>query len=50
MAKKYADVVINATKEPVLDIVRKHSRTHGGADVIIEATAAPSVYKTMFEK
>jgi threonine 3-dehydrogenase len=49
MARKYADVVINGIKEPVLDIVRKISKLHGGADVIVEATAAPSVYKTMFE-
>jgi threonine 3-dehydrogenase len=49
MAKKYADVVINGAKEPALDIVRKISRAHGGADVIVESTAAPSVYETMFQ-
>jgi threonine 3-dehydrogenase len=49
MAKKYADVVINGAKEPALEIVRDLSRAHGGADVIVEATAAPSVYHTMFE-
>lgn len=49
MAKKYADVVINGAKEPVLDIVKEISKAHGGVDVIVEATAAPSVYKTMFE-
>lgn len=49
MARKYADVVINSTKEPALDIVLELTKAHGGADVIVEATAAPSVYKTMFE-
>jgi threonine 3-dehydrogenase len=49
MARKYADVVINSAKEPALEIVREISRAHGGADVIVEATAAPSVYETMFQ-
>jgi threonine 3-dehydrogenase len=49
MARKYADVVINGAKEPALEIVRELSEAHGGADVIVEATAAPSVYHTMFE-
>jgi threonine 3-dehydrogenase len=49
MAKKFADVVINSAKESALDIVRDITKAHGGADVIIETTAAPSVYKTMFE-
>jgi threonine 3-dehydrogenase len=49
MARKYADVVINGAKEPALEIVRELSKAHGGADVIVEATAAPSVYHTMFE-
>jgi threonine 3-dehydrogenase len=49
MAKKYADVVINGAKEPALDIVREITRARGGADVILEATAASSVYETMFE-
>jgi threonine 3-dehydrogenase len=49
MAKKYADVVINGAKEPVLDIVRKISKAHGGVDVILEASAAASIYETMFE-
>ena len=49
MARKYADIVINGTKEPVLDIVRDLSKAHGGADVIIESTGVASVYETMFE-
>jgi threonine 3-dehydrogenase len=49
MAKKYADIVINSTKESALDIVKEVSKTHGGADVIVEATAASSVYETMFQ-
>jgi threonine 3-dehydrogenase len=49
MAKKYADVVINGAKEPVLDIVREISKAHGGVDVIVEATAAASVYDLMFQ-
>jgi threonine 3-dehydrogenase len=49
MAKKYADVVINGDKEPALDIVREISQAHGGADVIVEATGAASVYETMFQ-
>jgi threonine 3-dehydrogenase len=49
MAKKYADVVINGAKEPVLDIIKEISKAHGGADVIVEATAAPSVYEIMFK-
>jgi threonine 3-dehydrogenase len=49
MAKKYADVVINGAKEPALNIVREMSKAHGGADVIVESTAAASVYETMFE-
>ncbi|MGD9156044.1 MAG: alcohol dehydrogenase catalytic domain-containing protein [Bacillota bacterium] len=49
MAKKYADVVINGTKDPALDIVREISQAHGGTDVIVEATGASSVYKTMFQ-
>jgi threonine 3-dehydrogenase len=49
MASKYADVVINGAKEPTVEIVREISRAHGGADVIVEATAASSVYETMFQ-
>jgi threonine 3-dehydrogenase len=49
MARKYADVVINGAKEPVLDIVREISKAHGGVDVILEASAAASVYETIFE-
>jgi threonine 3-dehydrogenase len=49
MAKKYADLVINSTKEPALEIVREISRAHDGADVLLEATAASSVYETMFQ-
>ena len=49
MAKKYADIVINGLKEPVLDIVRDLTKAHGGADVIIESTGVASVYETMFE-
>jgi threonine 3-dehydrogenase len=49
MAKKYADVVINGAKEPVLEMVGEISKAHGGADVIIETTAAAKVYETMFE-
>jgi threonine 3-dehydrogenase len=49
MAKKYADVVINGAKESALDIVREISKAHGGADVIVEATGATSVYETMFQ-
>jgi threonine 3-dehydrogenase len=49
MARKYADVVINGAKEPALDIVREISKAHGGADVIVEATGAASVYETMFQ-
>jgi threonine 3-dehydrogenase len=49
MAGKYADVVINGAKEPAVDIVREISKAHGGADVIVEATASPSVYETMFQ-
>jgi threonine 3-dehydrogenase len=49
LARKYADVVINGAKESALDIVRKISSAHGGADVIVEATAAASVYETMFQ-
>jgi threonine 3-dehydrogenase len=49
MAKKYADVVINGAKEPTLDIVKEITQTHGGADVIVETTAAASVYETMLE-
>jgi threonine 3-dehydrogenase len=49
MAREYADVVINGAKEPALEVVREISRAHGGADVIVEATAAPSVYETMFQ-
>jgi threonine 3-dehydrogenase len=49
MAKKYADVVINGANESALDIVREISRAHGGADIIIEATGAASVYDTMFQ-
>jgi threonine 3-dehydrogenase len=49
MARKYADVVINGAKESAPDIVREISRTHGGADVIVEATGAASVYETMFQ-
>jgi threonine 3-dehydrogenase len=49
MAKKYADIVINGATEPALDIVRGISKTHGGADVIVEATGAASVYETMFK-
>jgi threonine 3-dehydrogenase len=48
-AKKYADVVINGTEESALDIVKEISRAHGGADVIIEATGAASVYETIFQ-
>jgi threonine 3-dehydrogenase len=49
MARKYADVVINGANEPAVEIVREIAKAHGGADVIIEATAAPSVYETMFQ-
>jgi threonine 3-dehydrogenase len=49
MARKYADVVINGAKEAALEIVRDISQAHGGADVIIEATGAASVYDTMFQ-
>jgi threonine 3-dehydrogenase len=49
MAKKYADVVINGAKESALDIVREITKAHGGADVIVEATGAASVYETMFK-
>ena len=49
MAKKYADNVIDGKKESVLQTIREITEEHGGADVIIESTAAPSVYKTMFE-
>jgi threonine 3-dehydrogenase len=49
MARKYADVVINGAQESALEIVREIAKTHGGADVIVEATAAPSVYETMFQ-
>jgi threonine 3-dehydrogenase len=49
MARKYADVAINGAKEPALDIVREISQAHGGADVIIEATGAASIYETMFQ-
>jgi threonine 3-dehydrogenase len=49
MAKKYANVVINGAKEPVLDIVREMTKAHGGADVIVEATGAAGVYHTMFQ-
>jgi threonine 3-dehydrogenase len=49
MARKYADVVINGAKEPTLEIIREISRAHGGADVIVETTAAASVYETMFQ-
>jgi threonine 3-dehydrogenase len=49
MARKYADVVINGAKEPAVEIVREISKAHGGADVIIEATAASSVYEKMFQ-
>jgi threonine 3-dehydrogenase len=49
MAGKYANVVINGVKEPALDIVKEIAKAHGGADVIVESTAASSVYKTMFE-
>jgi threonine 3-dehydrogenase len=49
MARKYADVIINGAKEPALDIVKEIAKAHGGADVIVEATAAESVYETMFK-
>jgi threonine 3-dehydrogenase len=49
MARKYADVVINGAKESVLEIVREIAKAHGGADVIVEATGAASVYETMFQ-
>jgi threonine 3-dehydrogenase len=49
IAKKYADVVINGAKEPALDIVMEIAGAHGGADVIVEATGAKSVYETMFQ-
>jgi threonine 3-dehydrogenase len=49
MARKYADVVINGAKEPALDIVREITKARGGADVILEATAASSVYESMFQ-
>ena len=49
MAKKYADIVINGKSEPALEIVRESTKEHGGADVIVEATAYPGIYETMFE-
>jgi threonine 3-dehydrogenase len=49
MAKEYADVVINGAKESALDIVVELSRAHNGADVVVEATGAASVYETMFQ-
>jgi threonine 3-dehydrogenase len=49
MAGKYADVVINGAKEPTLEIIREIAQAHGGADVIVETTAAASIYETMFE-
>jgi threonine 3-dehydrogenase len=49
MAKKFADVVINGAKESVLNIVMGIAQSHGGADVIVETTAAASVYETMFQ-
>jgi threonine 3-dehydrogenase len=49
MAKKFADVVINGAKESALNLVREITRKRGGADVIVEATAVPNVYETMFE-
>jgi threonine 3-dehydrogenase len=49
MAKEYADVAINGANEPALDIVREIAKAHGGADVILEATAASSVYETIFQ-
>ena len=49
MAKKYADIVINGAKDRVLDMVGEISRTHGGADVIVEATGAPIVYEKIFK-
>ena len=49
MAKKYADVVINSNTDPLLDIIKEISKFHNGVDIVIETTAAASVYETMFE-
>ncbi len=49
MAKKYSDIVINGAEEPVIDIVKDISKPHCGADVIVEATGAASIYNTVFK-
>ena len=49
IAKEYADVTINPMKEPAISIINETLSAHGGADIIIEATGASSVYDQIFK-
>ena len=49
MAKAYGAIAVNSAKEDLGAIVRRETAEHGGADVIIEVTGAPSVYETLFD-
>ena len=49
LAKKFGAIPINAKNENVVDVVLSHTKIRGGADAVIEFTAAAPVYRTIFD-
>jgi threonine 3-dehydrogenase len=49
MARRMGALPVNATKESVVDAVKKVAGRKGGADAIIELSGAPEVYDYIFE-
>lgn len=49
LAEKFADVTINSLQEDHVSTILEHTKLRCGADVIIEMSGSPLVYKTMFD-
>jgi len=49
LAEKFADVTINSMKEDHVKLIKEHTALRQGADVVIEMSGSPVVYKSMFD-
>jgi threonine 3-dehydrogenase len=49
MARRMGALAVNATRESVVDAVKKVAGRRGGADVVIELSGAPEVFDYIFE-
>ena len=49
LAKKFGAITVNSAKEDLAAIVKQHTASRGGADVILEMSGSTKAYETLFD-